>query len=67
MYSRAPQFPQNAAPDSNCTPFGARLPSRFGAVALTSARARSVSSRLRFWIARSSICDPHAFASHSFS
>ncbi|SEH02134.1 hypothetical protein SAMN05444920_12469 [Nonomuraea solani] len=31
------------------------------------ARARTASSRLRFWIARSSICDPHAFISHSFS
>ena len=30
-------------------------------------RARIASSRLRFWIARSSICDPHALASHSFS
>ena len=35
--SRAPQFPQNAAPVSSRMPFGARLPSRFGAVAVTSA------------------------------
>ena len=35
--SRAPQFPQNAAPVSSRMPFGARVPSRLGAVAVTSA------------------------------
>jgi hypothetical protein len=41
--SRAPQVPQNAAPVSSRRPFGARVPSRLGAVAVTSAS----------WVARS--------------
>src|ERR1035441_8241976 len=44
--SRAPQFPQNPAPVSNRRPFGARLPSRFGAVALARASRRSEERRV---------------------
>lgn len=37
MYSHAPQLPEDATPDSSCTPLGARIPGRFGAVLATRA------------------------------